>query len=64
MARSVSSLVNLVALLMLVFFIYSSIAVTLYGTMCVDGEERLPGMGQYQSKASTLVPVTQVLLYQ
>ena len=51
-------MVNLVGLLMLIFFIYSSIAVTLYGTVCVDGEERLPGMGQYQSKASALVPVT------
>ena len=45
LARSLRSLVNLGMMLMLVFFIFAALSTTLFGTICVQGEGSLPGMG-------------------
>jgi len=45
LAKALPQLANLVPILLMVFFIFSSISVALYGTICVQGEDSLPGMG-------------------
>lgn len=45
LARSLPALANLSVMLMLIFFIFGALSCALYGTVCIEGEERLPGMG-------------------
>ena len=42
---SLSSLANLGTMLLLVFFIFSALATSLFGSVCVEGEGGLPGLG-------------------
>ena len=42
---SLPALVNVGTILLLVFFIFAALATSLFGTMCVDGEVALGGMG-------------------
>lgn len=45
LAASLSSLANLGSILMLVFFIFSALATSLFGSVCVENEGGLPGLG-------------------
>ena len=45
LASSLPALANLGCIFILVFFVFAALAVSLFGTLCVEGEAGLAGMG-------------------